>query len=155
MQITVRIHPSWLDRLQDLHRQLAALAVLEAEAAPRPESHALARPMPEPDRGDAWEPPPEEPFDEFPPDPRRYPASARNRRPGQEPTAEPDEEESPPADGRQLLGWASKQSPDAKGLVMSFGKRNGYPSKIVSWTREQVATAYRHAQGTTRRSMDR
>jgi len=32
--------------------------------------------------------------------------------------------------------------------VMSFGKRNGYPSKIVSWTAEQVRAAYRHARGT-------
>jgi hypothetical protein len=33
---------------------------------------------------------------------------------------------------------------------MSFGKRNGFPSKIVSWTAEQVRAAYRHAKGTPR-----
>jgi hypothetical protein len=37
---------------------------------------------------------------------------------------------------------------------MSYGKRDGYPSKIVSWTRQQVAAAYRLARG-TRRLTDR
>jgi hypothetical protein len=53
----------------------------------------------------------------------------------------------PPADGRQLLGWAAKQDPDAKGLVISFGKKKGYPSKIVDWDDEQVRAAYRYARG--------
>ena len=75
----------------------------------------------------------------------------RGSNPSPRTSAEPEEEdpeESPPTDGRQLLGWAAKRDPDAKGTVMSFGKRNGYPSKIVSWTAEQVRAAYRHARGT-------
>jgi hypothetical protein len=52
-----------------------------------------------------------------------------------------------PSDGRQLLGWAAKQDPDAKGLVISFGKKKGYPPKIVDWDDEQVRTAYRYARG--------
>jgi hypothetical protein len=32
--------------------------------------------------------------------------------------------------------------------MMAFGKRNGYPSKVVDWTPEQVRAAYRHARGT-------
>jgi hypothetical protein len=52
-----------------------------------------------------------------------------------------------PADGRQLLGWAAKQVPDAKGLVISFGKKKGYPPKIVDWDDEQVRAAYRYARG--------
>jgi hypothetical protein len=51
-----------------------------------------------------------------------------------------------PADGRQLLGWAGKQHPDAKGLVISFGKRKGYPPKIVDWDDEEVRAAYRYAK---------
>jgi hypothetical protein len=47
-----------------------------------------------------------------------------------------------------LLGWASKQVPDRKGTLLSFGKRNGLKSKIVDWTPEQVRAAYRHARGT-------
>jgi hypothetical protein len=35
--------------------------------------------------------------------------------------------------------------PDAKGLVISLGKRRGFPSKIVSRTPRQVAAAYRYA----------
>jgi hypothetical protein len=107
----------------------------------RPEPSAPARR--EPDRGDAWEPP----FDAFQEMPRGYPASIPS--PKTSASAEEDDpEESPPTDGRQLLGWAAKQDPDAKGAVMSFGKRNGFPSKIVSWTPEQVRAAYRHARGT-------
>ena len=108
----------------------------------RPEPSAPARR--EPDRGDAWEPP----FDAFQELPRGYPGSTPSPRAsaGTEPEEE-DPEESPPQDGRQLLGWAAKQDPDAKGAVMSFGKRNGFPSKIVSWTAEQVRAAYRHARG--------
>ena len=98
--------------------------------APRPEPHAPARR--EPDRGDAWEPP----FDAFQQLPRGYPGLTPSPRTSAG-TGE-DSEESPPTDGRQLLGWAAKQDPDAKGAVMSFGRRNGYPSKIVSWTVEQV-----------------
>jgi hypothetical protein len=108
-----------------------------------PEPHAPARR--EPDRGDAWEPP----FDAFQELPRGYPGLSLSPSPRTSAGTEPEEDpqESPPTDGRQLLGWAAKQEPDAKGAVMSFGKRNGYPSKIVSWTPEQVRAAYRHARG--------
>jgi hypothetical protein len=110
--------------------------------ATRPEPPAPARR--EPDRGDAWEPP----FDAFQELPRGYPASTPSPRTSAGTEPEEDPQESPPQDGRQLLGWAAKQDPDAKGAVMSYGKRNGYPSKIVSWTAEQVRAAYRHARGT-------
>ena len=63
------------------------------------------------------------------------------------------EEESPPTDGRQLLGWAAKQVPDAKGRVIALGKKRGYPSRILDWTPQQVAAAYRAARalaGTSR-----
>ena len=72
-----------------------------------------------PDRGDAWEP-------------------LADR----DPT-----DEDAPTDGRQLLGWSSKQVPDAKGLILSYGKKNGLPSKIVGWTPQQVTAAYRFARG--------
>lgn len=62
-----------------------------------------------------------------------------------------DDEGRPPIDGRQLLGWAAKQVPDAKGLVISFGKKQGYSTKIVDWDDEQVRTAYRFARGRTGR----
>ena len=69
-----------------------------------------------PDRGDAWEPP----------------------------TGEPDEDA--PTDGRQLLGWASKQVPDLKGILIGYGKKKGLRSKIVEWTPDQVNAAYRFAR---------
>ena len=56
-------------------------------------------------------------------------------------------DEDAPTDGRQLLGWSSKQVPDAKGLILSYGKKNGLPSKIVGWSPQQVAAAYRFARG--------
>ena len=63
-----------------------------------------------------------------------------------------DPDEDAPTNGRQLLGWAAKQQPDAKGLVMSYGKRNGLKSKIVDWTPDQVDAAYRFARSRPARS---
>ena len=140
MQVTVTIHEAWLARPEDLRRVMAPAgrpgspAALGAgprqtAAAPAadpeddeepfyPEGRAPARPAAEPDRGDAWEPPTD--------------AAGRGR---------------PPADGRQLLGWASKQIPDLKGLIIGYGKKKGLRSKIVEWTPQQVAAAYRFARG--------
>lgn len=52
-----------------------------------------------------------------------------------------------PTNGRQLLGWASKQDPDAKDDVIAFGRRKGYPSKVVDWNRGQVSAAFRAVKG--------
>ena len=52
-----------------------------------------------------------------------------------------------PTDGRQLLGWASKQIPDLKGILIGYGKKKGLRSKIVEWTPQQVTAAYRFARG--------
>jgi hypothetical protein len=57
-----------------------------------------------------------------------------------------DEEEAPPTDGRQLLGWAAKQVPDTKGRVIAVGKKRGYPTRILDWAPQQVAAAYRTAR---------
>ena len=138
MQVTVQIHEAWLARPEDLRRVMALLAGLEVPppsgAGPRqtatapaadpedyeepfyPEEHAPARPTARPDRGDAWEPP----------------------------TGDPDEDA--PTDGRQLLGWASKQIPDLKGILIGFGKKKGLRSKIVEWSPDQVNAAYRFAR---------
>jgi hypothetical protein len=132
MQVTVQIHPSWsnadpaglfklLRGLNAIARELEApapdLAEPDEESRSYPEAHAPARPSSRPDRGDAWEPP----------------------------TDQADEDA--PTDGRQLLGWSSKQVPDAKGLILSYGRKNGLPSKIVGWSPQQVAAAYRFARG--------
>jgi hypothetical protein len=125
-----------LARPEDLRRAMALLAGLEvpppgsASASepqgydPRefieepfdPEGRAPARPSNRPDRGDAWEPP----------------------------AGDPDEDA--PKDGRQLLSWASKQIPDLKGVLIGYGKKKGLHSKIVEWTPQQVAAAYRFAR---------
>ena len=145
MQVTVQIHEAWLARPEDLRRFMALLAGLEVPppsgAGPRqtaaapapdpedyeepfyPEGHAPARPSNRPDRGDAWEPP----------------------------TGEATDDEDAPTDGRQLLGWSSKQVPDAKGLILSYGRKNGLPSKIVGWSPQQVAAAYRFARARSTR----
>ena len=116
MQITVKIDPSWIgypDALAEFIRRLRALE--------QPAAH-LGTESTHPE----------------PPAPASTP-----REPGDDRDYDEDLPENPPEDGRQLLGWAGKQSPDAKGAVMSFGKKNGYPSKIVTWDRRQVASAYR------------
>ena len=136
MEVTVTIHEAWLARPEDLRKVMALLTGLEGPppsgAGPRqtapasdpedyeepfyPEEHAPARPSNRPDRGDTWEPP----------------------------TGEPDEDA--PTDGRQLLGWASKQIPDLKGILIGYGKKKGLRSKIVEWTPDQVNAAYRFAR---------
>ncbi len=78
---------------------------------------------------------------------RRYddpPPPPRGRRDAED---SPADDRAAPADGRQLLGWAAKQDPDAKGLVIAFGKKQGYPPKIVDWDDDQVRSAYRYARG--------
>ncbi len=77
----------------------------------------------------------------------RAPAPPRGRRDAAAEDRDPDDERHRPTDGRQLLGWAAKQDPDAKGLVFAFGKKRGYPPKIVDWDDEQVRAAYRYARG--------
>jgi hypothetical protein len=136
MEVTVTIHEAWLARPEDLRRVMALLAGLEVPppgagprqtapaAAPDPEDYeesfdpeGRASVRGKPDRGDAWEP------------------ETRG------------EEDSPPADGRQLLGWAGKQVPDMKGPIIGWGKKKGLHTKIVEWTPQQVVAAYRFARG--------
>ncbi len=92
----------------------------------------------------------EEPFD-----PEDRPRGRNGRYPGDDDRSQASgrhhEEEDPPTDGRQLLGWAAKQVPDAKGRVIALGKKRGYPSRILDWTPQQVAAAYRTARAPTAR----
>ena len=131
MQVTVTIHEAWLARSDDLRRVMARLAGLEVPPPPSgggPRQNAPApAPDPEdyetpfyPERGDAWEPPAEEPDQADDPD--------------------------APTSGRQLLGWAAKQEPDAKPVIVAYGKAHGLASRVVEWTAEQVAAAYRFAR---------
>ena len=134
-----RGRPSWLDRPVSLRRLTGGLIAIarELESPTRGEDDDRGHDPREdretpfypeghapawPDRGDAWEPP----------------------------TGEPTDEDAP-TDGRQLLGWSSKQVPDAKGLILSYGRKNGLPSKIVGWSPQQVATEYRFARARSTR----
>src|SRR5262249_47714068 len=108
MQVTVSIHEAWFAPPEDLRRVLALLAGVEVPPpgpAARPVAAAhdpredLEEPFDperraparrEPDRGDAWEPPAD------------------------------DDDQDAPTDGRQLLGWARKQQPDAMGILLSY-----------------------------------
>jgi hypothetical protein len=90
----------------------------------------------------------EEPFD---PEDRPRGRNGNGRYPGHDDRSQAsrddeDPEEDPPTDGRQLLGWAAKQVPDAKGRVIAVGKKRGYPSRILDWTPQQVTAAYRSAR---------
>ena len=140
MHVNVAIHPSWLGRPEELGRRLAALTLLEHTAPPGREPGDDDEPYP-PDQ-------PDEP-EESPHPERRAPTPNRN---GRDTGQYDDPEGSPPTDGRQLLGWAGKQVPDMKGPIIGWGKKKGLHSKIVEWTPQQVAEAYRFArrQSTTR-----
>lgn len=143
MRLTIEIHDGWLGRPEDLRKILTTLAGLEcppAGSGPRPVSPASPAYDPREDL--------EEPFD--PEDrPRGRPSG---RYPGDDDRSQArdddqaDEDEDPPTDGRQLLGWAAKQVPDAKARVIAIGRRRGFPSRILDWTPQQVATAYRSAR---------
>jgi hypothetical protein len=134
MNVRIEIHSSWLRQPDLLKRMLTACAALEAPAPAEPgngnaapaENHRpeprRAAPDPPPDRGDAYE----------------------------EDLDDQEEQEKPPENGRQLLGWASKQRPDAKSEIMGFGKRKGYPSKIVTWNADMVRNAYHHVRNARR-----
>lgn len=140
MRLTIEIHDGWLGRPEDLRKILTTLAGLECPpvgtgAGPRP---AAADP-----REDL-----EEPFD---PEDRPRGRNGNGRYPGDDDRSQAShddqgEEEDPPTDGRQLLGWAARQVPDAKGRVIALGKKRGYPSRILDWTPQQVAAAYRKAR---------
>ena len=136
VQLTIEIDT----RDPRFHRLIRLIEQIESDP------HSPAKP---PGRGDAWEPPAEEyPPDRFDDPEGRAPArpTARpDRGDAWEPPAE-DPDEDAPRDGRQLLGWASKQIPDAKGAILSFGKKKGLASKVVEWTPQQVAAAYRFAR---------
>ena len=43
----------------------------------------------------------------------------------------------PPTDGRTLLGWADRQG--LRAAVLKLGRSRRYPSKVLTWTAEQVA----------------
>jgi len=99
--------------------------------------------------------PPTEPTGPARPDRSDPPRGRNGRYPGDDDRSQAshddEDEESPPTDGRQLLGWAAKQVPDAKGRVIAVGKKRGYPSRILDWTPQQVAAAYRSARARTAR----
>jgi hypothetical protein len=138
MQITITVHDDWLARPEDLRRALALLAGLEdppTGTGPADRAHV--------------------PREEAP-DPGGRPRGRNGRYPGDDDRSqasrdEEGEDEDPPTDGRQLLGWAAKQVPDAKGRVIALGKKRGFPSRILDWTPQQVQAAYRYARAQTGR----
>jgi hypothetical protein len=160
VQVTVTIHEAWFARPEDLRRVLALLAGLEV---PPPGMGTAARPVavtephdPREDlsddtvtrrQGDKVNRPAGPPAVTLSPPHRVTLSSQPDRGDAWEPPAD-DDDQNAPTNGRQLLGWASKQVPDLKGTLLSFGKRNGLKSKIVDWTPEQVRAAYRFARGT-------
>jgi hypothetical protein len=139
MQVTVTVHESWLRRPDSLRQMIAVLDGLE-QPAPAPRE-------PGDDDDDAYPP------DRFDDPEASAPAPAR-RAPGRAETRDQDlDDEDAPRDGRQLLGWAGKQDPDMKGPIIGWGKKKGLHTKVVEWSPQQVADAYRFArrqQSTTR-----
>jgi hypothetical protein len=132
MNVSIEIHPSWLRQPDLLKRMLAACAALEVAA---PTSAELGN-------GNGNGAPAENHRPESPaPAPTRTPT----REPGED-FEDRDEDQDAPRDGRQLLGWSRKQQPDAMGELMSYGKRNGFASKIVSWNPDQVMAAWAHVR---------
>ena len=138
MRLTIEIHDGWLGRPEDLRKILVTLAGLECPPASGSHQVVSAEPSDPEDR------------------PRgrngRYPGDDDRSQASHDHDDQGEEEEDPPTDGRQLLGWAAKQVPDAKGRVIAVGKKRGYPSRILDWTPQQVTAAYRAARALARAS---
>jgi hypothetical protein len=142
MQVSVQIHEAWLARPEDLRRVMALLAGLEGTPPPLGAGPRQAAPAPDPEDD-------EESFD-----PEGRAPGRRSRYPGNDDRAQAsddDPDHDAPTDGRQLLGWASKQVPDMKGMLIGYGKKKGLHTKIVEWTPQQVAAAYRFARARSNR----
>jgi hypothetical protein len=139
MKLTIEIHDAWLARPEDLRRVMALLAGLEdppTGTGPADRAHD-----PRAER--------EEPFvQEVRPRSRngRYPGDDDRSQASHDDIDEEGEEEDPPTNGRQLLGWCAKQVPDAKGAVIGYGKKRGFPGRVVDWKPDQVDAAYRFAR---------
>ena len=146
MKITIEIHDSWLGRPEDLRKILATIAGLED-----PPTGTGTGPADRP-HGPHGEPS----GPEGPPRGRngRYSGDDDRSQASQDDDIDEEGEEDPPTDGRQLLGWCAKQVPDAKGKVIGYGKKRGFPGRVVDWKPDQVDAAYRFArsgQGRARR----
>jgi len=154
MQVNVTIHEAWLTRPEDLRKVLALLAGLEdpPSGRMRDEGGRLNQTSPAgPTHPSSFSPQPSDEEELSYPEDR---APVRRREPDRGDAWEPEargEDDSPPADGRQLLGWASKQVPDLKGMLIGYGKKKGLHTKIVEWTPQQVAAAYRFARARSNR----
>jgi len=57
-----------------------------------------------------------------------------------------DDEEDPPTDGRQLLGWARKQTPDLKSWVISWGYKTKTKGNVIDWPEAKVSQCYAAAR---------
>jgi hypothetical protein len=122
MRLTIEIHDAWLVRPEDLWKILATLAGLE-------DPPTGAGPV---DRRHGPREEPAEPEDQSRGRNGRYPGDDdRSQASDDDDIDDEGREEDPPTDGRQLLGWAAKQVPDAKGAVIGYGKKRGYPSRIL------------------------
>ena len=133
----LRIRDHWLDFCEtavddELDRLRGGPSTPEPAAPPARPARAQPQSPPSPSASDRRD--------------YRSPGPPRGRRDPDDFRGESGEDRVAPSDGRQLLGWAAKQDPDAKGLVISFGKRKGFPPKIVDWDDEQVRAAYRFAR---------
>jgi hypothetical protein len=145
MKITIDIHDAWLARPEELRRVMALLAGLEdppAGSGPADRTHG---PCGERDE-------PSDPEGRARPRNGRYSGDDdRSQASGDDDEGNEDQED-PPTDGRQLLGWCAKQVPDAKGKVIGYGKKRGFPGRVVDWKPDQVDAAYRFARSRSDRA---
>ena len=139
MKLTIEIHDGWLGRPEEPAEDPdhARGSGMPADGRRRPTAG------PRPPRGPGGAIRPGRPA----PGPQRKRSVPGERRPQPGERRHGRRGGGSPTDGRQLLGWAAKQVPDAKGRVISVGKKRGYPSRILDWTPQQVAAAYRTARG--------
>jgi hypothetical protein len=148
MKITIEIHDGWLGRPEDLREILATIAGLECPPSSRDEGRGMR------DESDPAGPAATHPSSFIPHPSQEGPPRGRNgrysgdddRSQASRDDEEEGDDEDPPTNGRQLLGWCAKQVPDAKGKVIGYGKKRGFPGRVVDWKPDQVDAAYRFAR---------
>lgn len=80
-----------------------------------------------------------------PPAPRREREDDRPRERDQRsasPARSSGRPDSPPANGRQLMGWLKKRDEEYFERAQKIGKAHGYPWKIADWDEDQAADVY-------------
>jgi hypothetical protein len=82
--------------------------------------------------------------------PAPAPAPAKKAPPAAAAESEEEDDGPPPRTGKQLLGWAAKQEPDAKGWIYDWGRATKVKGRVLDWPEKTVAKCYEACKASKR-----